>query len=161
LTLRVLVAVDGSAYGIAAIDHVLKLAASGCDHDIQLLTVQIPLDTGHVRRFIARDSLEAHYRDAGNQALAGAIARVQEAGTRCTPHIAVGHIAHTINHYAAELAVDLLVIGTHGRTGLSKAVMGSVATEVIRQATVPVTVVKLGKEKLGKEKLGKENLGKE
>jgi nucleotide-binding universal stress UspA family protein len=37
---------------------------------------------------------------------------------------------------------DLIVIGTHGRTGLRHAVMGSVATEVIKLATVPVTVVK-------------------
>lgn len=145
MTLKVLVAVDGSSYGIAAVDHVLKLATSGCAMEIELLTVQIPLDTGHIRRFIARDALEAHYRDAGNQALSGAIARVEQAGQSCTPHIAVGHIAQTINHYALELGVDLLVIGTHGRTGLRKAVMGSVATEVIRQTEVPVTVVKLGK----------------
>lgn len=145
MTLKVLVAVDGSSYGIAAVDHVLKLAASGCAVEIALLTVQIPLDTGHIRRFIARDALESHYRDAGNQALAGAITRVEKAGQNCSPRIAVGHIAQTINHYALELGVDLLVIGTHGRTGIRKAVMGSVATEVVRQTDVPVTVVKLGK----------------
>lgn len=143
MTFRVLIAVDGSAYGIAAVEHALKLAASGCSVDVQLLTVQMPLESGHVRRFINRDSLDEHYRDAGNLALAGALARVGAEGLQCTPHIAVGHIAQTINHYAAELACDLVIIGSHGRTGLRKAVMGSVATEVIRQAAVPVTVVKL------------------
>lgn len=143
MTLRILVAVDGSAYSIAAVDHVLNLVRSGCQADVHLLTVQMPLDTGHVRRFIPRESLDDHYRDAGNQALAEALARVEQAGLACTPHIAVGHIAQTINHYAAELGVGLVVIGTHGRTGLRKAVMGSVATEVIRQATVPVTVVRI------------------
>lgn len=143
MTLRILIAVDGSAYGIAAVDHALKLAASGCSIDLQVLTVQMPLESGHVRRFIARGSIDDHYRDAGNQALADALAQIEAAGLECTPHIAVGHIAQTINHYATELACDLVIIGSHGRTGLRKAVMGSVATEVIRQSTVAVTVVKL------------------
>ncbi len=144
MTFRILVAVDGSVYSIAAVDHALKLGASGCSIDLHLLNVQMPLDSSHIRRFIPRDSLDDHYRDAGNQALESVVARIEQSGLPCTSHIAVGHIAQTINHYASELDADLIVIGTHGRTGLRKAVMGSVALEVIQQATLPVTVVKLG-----------------
>ena len=69
----------------------------------------------------------------------------QSYGTARTPTAVlstVGHIAQTVTRYAAEMKFDLIVIGTHGRTGLRHAVMGSVATEVIKLATVPVTVVR-------------------
>jgi len=42
--------------------------------------------------------------------------------------------------YAAEFDVDLLVVGTHGRTGVERAVLGSVAERLVRRADVPVFV---------------------
>ena len=81
-------------------------------------------------------------RDEGLAQLQASSAALEAAGQPCTTHIAVGHIAQTVTRYAAEMKFDLIVIGTHGRTGLRHAVMGSVATEVIKLATVPVTVVR-------------------
>jgi universal stress protein A len=53
-----------------------------------------------------------------------------------------GHVEREILKYAEEEAVDLIVLGTHGRTGLSHLVMGSVAEKVIRLAHCPVLVVR-------------------
>ena len=47
--------------------------------------------------------------------------------------------------YAAKHGVDLIVIGTHGRTGLSRLLIGSVAEKVVRHASCPVLVVPHGK----------------
>jgi len=121
---------------------VLRLRDAHCDIEPHLLNVQMPLESGHVKQFIARESIEAYYRDEGLAQLKAASAALETAGQPCTTHIAVGHIAQTVTRYAAEMKFDLIVIGTHGRTGLRHAVMGSVATEVIKLATVPVTVVK-------------------
>lgn len=140
--MRILVAVDGSAYGLRAVEHVVGLARTNCAVEAHLLNVQLPIESGHVRQFIAREDLEDYYRDGGTTALREATAAMAAAGVPCVTHIAVGHIAETIARYADEMEFDLIVIGTHGRTGLRHAVMGSVATEVIRRATVPVTVVK-------------------
>ena len=77
----------------------------------------------------------------GNVALAAAADRAREAGVAAVPamHPANGHtIASVILAQADSLLVDLIVLGTHGRTGLRRAILGSVAEEVIRGSRVPV-----------------------
>jgi nucleotide-binding universal stress UspA family protein len=65
------------------------------------------------------------------------------------PGIAVHHVllegdpAGEIARYAADAAIDVIVIGTHGRTGVDRLVMGSVAERVMREAPCSVLVVKL------------------
>lgn len=53
-----------------------------------------------------------------------------------------GNPTEQINHYARNHAVDLLVLGTHGRSGLQHMVMGSVAERVVRTAPCPVLTVR-------------------
>lgn len=50
---------------------------------------------------------------------------------------------HEIINAATEIGADLIVIGTHGRTGLSHVVMGSVAEKVVRKASCPVLTVRM------------------
>lgn len=58
-----------------------------------------------------------------------------------------GSVAATISGFAEELDAHLIVMATHGRTGLSRAVLGSVAEQVVRHATCPVVLVPIKKEK--------------
>jgi nucleotide-binding universal stress UspA family protein len=53
-----------------------------------------------------------------------------------------GHPSDELNTYVENNAIDLIVIGTHGRTGLDRLLIGSVADKVIRGAKVPVLVVR-------------------
>jgi nucleotide-binding universal stress UspA family protein len=55
---------------------------------------------------------------------------------------AVGEPAAEIVTFAAEQGVDLLVLGTHGRSGLEHALMGSIAERVVRKARCPVLTVR-------------------
>ena len=55
---------------------------------------------------------------------------------------AVGEPAYEICAYAKDKAIDLVVVGTHGRTGLTHALMGSVAERVVRKAPCPVLTVR-------------------
>jgi nucleotide-binding universal stress UspA family protein len=65
------------------------------------------------------------------------------------PTIPVHHVllegdpATEIVHYGRDAGIDLIVMGTHGRTGLERLLMGSVAEKVMREATCSVLVVKL------------------
>jgi len=65
------------------------------------------------------------------------------------PKITVGHVllegdpATEIARYAADAGIDVIVIGTHGRTGVDRPVLGSVAERVMREAPCSVLVVKL------------------
>ena len=56
--------------------------------------------------------------------------------------VAAGPPAETIVHFAHEHGADLIVMGTHGRTGLSHVLLGSVAEKVVRLAPCPVLTVK-------------------
>jgi nucleotide-binding universal stress UspA family protein len=142
VALRILIPVDGSPCALNAVRHALSLAAEGCSVELTLLNVQLPLSTGHVRQFVARETLDEHYREAGDAILRDAVALAEGAGQGCVTHIAVGHIAPTIAGYAAELGSDLIVMGSHGRRGISHALLGSVAQEVLRATPKPVTIVK-------------------
>ena len=56
--------------------------------------------------------------------------------------VAVGHPADTIVRLAQERSADLIVMGTHGRTGLQHVLLGSVAEKVVRLAPCPVLTVR-------------------
>ena len=60
----------------------------------------------------------------------------------CQHHYLVGNPETEIVAFAAREDVDLIVMGTHGRTGLSRALMGSIAEGVVRYAQCPVLTVK-------------------
>lgn len=80
-------------------------------------------------------------RDAAEQKLSEAVAAVAAPPTIETA-IAEGRPSVEIVAYAAEHAIDLIVMGTHGRGTLGRAFLGSVADNVIRQAACPVMVVR-------------------
>jgi nucleotide-binding universal stress UspA family protein len=142
--LKILIPVDGSAHADRAVAQVLDLARSGAAVEIHLLNVQAPIDSGHVRMFVSHDEVEAYRREEGLAALAQARRMLDEAGVGYTHHIAVGHVADTIVRYAREKGFDKVVMGSHGRGGLLDTLLGSVAHEVVKRSTIPVTLVKPG-----------------
>lgn len=68
--------------------------------------------------------------------------RPTEAALDFEMRVVEGHPASAIVEVARETEAELIVLGTHGRTGLSRVIMGSVAEEVLRKAHCPVVVVK-------------------
>jgi len=64
-------------------------------------------------------------------------------GVKATFHVAFAMPADGIVEFADKNQIDMIVIGTHGRTGISRLVMGSVAEAVIRHANCPVMTVKI------------------
>jgi len=61
---------------------------------------------------------------------------------RVDKRIEVGEVAGTICHVAEELGADVVVVGSHGRTGLERLFLGSVSEHVVRHAPCPVLVVR-------------------
>jgi nucleotide-binding universal stress UspA family protein len=68
--------------------------------------------------------------------------RPEEGDVRVEHRLVEGGPAPEILKVAAEVPCDLVVMGTHGRTGLGRLLMGSVAEEVVRKAPCPVLTVK-------------------
>ncbi len=65
-------------------------------------------------------------------------------GVEASYVVEFGTPADQIVNYAKEYEVDMIVLGTHGRTGLKRIVMGSVAEAVVRRAECPVLAIKTG-----------------
>jgi nucleotide-binding universal stress UspA family protein len=69
-------------------------------------------------------------------------ARLGKDGVDATPVVALGNVVDEIIDAAQREHADLIVMGTHGRTGLSRVLLGSVAEKVVRQAPVPVLTLR-------------------
>ena len=68
--------------------------------------------------------------------------RLGEAGIRASARVVEGEAAPTLINLANESEADLIVIGTHGRTGLTRMVLGSVARNVMLHASCSVLIVR-------------------
>ena len=123
---RILYPTDFSTYSNQAYFHAVRLAES-TGASLTVVHVHTPGTPGD----------PAHWRSQLEQVRPG------------NPNIAVSHVllegdpAAEIARYATEASVDVIVIGTHGRTGVDRLVMGSVAERVMREAPCSVLVVKL------------------
>jgi nucleotide-binding universal stress UspA family protein len=65
----------------------------------------------------------------------------------CEHHLIAGDPASSIVRFAEEQQVEMIVLGTHGRTGLSRLLMGSVAEVIVRKAKCPVLTFKQPRER--------------
>jgi nucleotide-binding universal stress UspA family protein len=84
-------------------------------------------------------------RAAGTEMLTDAVATASAAGVKVTSELLEGDCIETVLECAKSHAVDLIVIGSHGRSGLQRLMLGSVAEGVLRHSPVPVLVTKAPK----------------
>ena len=73
-----------------------------------------------------------------------AVERAHHAGIRASAQVRNGMPAFALLGYADSFAADLIVMGTHGRRGLKHFLLGSVAEVILREASIPVLVVRSG-----------------
>jgi nucleotide-binding universal stress UspA family protein len=88
------------------------------------------------------EMLDRSARQHARKQLAALVGRAKKARVRATALLVDGVPHEQVLREARRRRADLLVIGTHGRTGLSKAFMGSVAERVVRLASCPVLTVR-------------------
>lgn len=140
--LKIVVAVDGSENALKAVRHVIKRASGDkAPGEIHLVNVQHPLHGG-VSTFVDAAQLKDYHREEGQKALAPARELMDAEGVPYDEHLFVGDPSEVITRFASEQGCDEIVIGTRGLSGLSSLLMGSVATKIIHQATMPVVLVK-------------------
>lgn len=88
------------------------------------------------------EALDQNARQHARKQLAALGARARKAGVRATLLLVDGGPSEQIPRAVRRTRADLIVIGTHGRTGLTKVLLGSVAERVIRLAPCPVLTVR-------------------
>lgn len=139
---HVLLAMDGSDQARDALEHVLSEHA---DTRITVLHVIDPSRATYGAQAGIPPSSEEWFEaeEARAERLFEEVReRAAEAGVEVETVTEVGQPSRTIVDYAAERGVDHVVIGSHGRRGLSRVLLGSVAELVVRRSPVPVTVVR-------------------
>ena len=141
--MKVLLPVDGSDCSLRAVDHLITHGAWFREvPEIHLLHVHAPIPIGRVQAHIGKEALHASYLEESQDAVAGAQQKLDTAGLFHTTHIHVGQPAEVIARVAGELQPDLIVMGSHGRTGMAGLVMGSVASRVLHLVQCPILLVK-------------------
>lgn len=140
---KVLVPVDGAAGSERVIRSLIQKQSGPSAAEpieIHLLNVQHPV-AGDVRTFVDDDDIKDYHHDAGLKALHAARQALDGAGVPYRFHVSVGNPAEIIAHFAEQNRCDEILIGTREQSEFSKLLRGSVAADVVRLATVPVTLV--------------------
>lgn len=91
----------------------------------------------------ARERVQSRLVEDGEDATRSVAAAARDAGLSVSTAVWHGPPAHATITYAVENEVDVVVMGTHGRTGYERYLLGSVAERVVRAAPMPVLVVDL------------------
>ncbi|MGE4560089.1 MAG: universal stress protein [Desulfobulbus sp.] len=138
---KILVGIDGSRYSMEAGQRALELALAFGSSEVHALTV---LDIPMERSFLY-GVLESARRDSFPplETLTG---QGERFGIKVTKEILHGSPSETIVQYSEKHDIDLIVLGTYGRTAMAKILLGSVVERVAMISTRPTLVVKrLGK----------------
>lgn len=148
----ILLPVDGSQCAAAAADHAIELART-YDAVLHVLYV-VDVRIGYADTLLdgspddgPRSGDEAAAEDSelvtrGEAVVEGVAARAREAGVDVVTELRIGDPEDVILSYIEEALVELVVMGTHGQSGLARLLLGSTAEYVLRRATVPVLTVR-------------------
>ncbi len=144
---RILLPLDGSAMAEQALPYATAQAEQFAALLI-LLWVLEPLP--HVRGMSVADidSFKRQTSERAQEYLDRVVANIREEGISVQAANVEGRPNVTILQFAEKNQVDLIVICSRGRSGLSRWLMGSVADRVVRGATVPVLLVRARKEEM-------------
>ncbi|GJL72940.1 MAG: universal stress protein [Nitrosomonas sp.] len=139
---HILIPVDGSSTSEHALQEALRLAQQ---HGAQLELVYVVENILNKEGFVIYPELQETIRNKGRKILTQALNVVQEAGMTAETKLLEGggaRIASVILAEAKRWRAELIVIGTHGRTGISKLIFGSVAEGVVRTSHIPVLLIR-------------------
>ncbi|HOX38580.1 MAG TPA: universal stress protein [Candidatus Brocadiia bacterium] len=141
---KILVPVDFSRFSEHALDYAVALAQD-FGAQLFLLKVVAPVSMPQYLEELASSHSEIIGQEADNS-----VAKLSELAERCRSYgvqveaeLARGEVSETIARTAAKLGADMIVMGTHGRTGLRHVLLGSVAEKTLRIAECPVLTVKI------------------
>ncbi|MFA9418438.1 universal stress protein [Natrinema sp. HArc-T2] len=136
-TENVLLPTDGSEGAAAAVDWGVHLA----DVFDAMVHALYSADTSRLTMGTEPSTILSELEQTGETALEAVRERARASGVSVTGTVANGPPARVILDYADDKAVDLIVIGTHGRSGLERHLLGSVTENAVRGADVPVVCV--------------------
>lgn len=135
---RALVPLDGSAESEAIIPFIREIAGP---LDIEVLLLRVLTPVPPAARPIVLDDMEVRHKDA-EEYMAPLAAELRSRGVRVATEVRRGHPPAEIIAASRETGADVIAMTTHGRSGLGRLLFGSVAEAVLRQAEIPVFLMR-------------------
>jgi nucleotide-binding universal stress UspA family protein len=141
---NILVPVDGSAASLRAVDFAIEMVAQNPATLLLLLHVQnVPaIELAGASDAMATNWLQEAAAQASAKALKDAESKSEGASVAFKALVRTGQTAEAIAQVAREEDVKHIVMGTRGLGGIKGLLLGSVATQVIHLAEVPITLIK-------------------
>ena len=142
---KILVTIDGSEISMNTVDYAIQMAKKHNSQVIALHVIKIPIATAYI---LAPSDTLRQLNDKDKQEFMEWFGPIQtkakENNVKLKTEIVESIMSEVgaIVTYAERENVDLIVIGSRGRTGFKKMLLGSTASEVVTYATCPVMVVK-------------------
>lgn len=152
---RILLPLDGSELAEAVEPHAMAMAKK-FESEVILLQVVTPVSrrvarmapgqvtpatTAQIAVEAAHEQVGAEMREA-TQYLSSVSRRFEAEGVATRTHVVEGDTAATILEYAKEADVSMICMSTHGRSGIGRTILGSVADEVLRNSHLPVLLIR-------------------
>lgn len=142
---KVLIPLDGSDLAECMLSHLKSLFKNGSVGEVTLLnivTIDIPwaeLESGHFNF----DALRKQVFSSSKEYLTKVESRLSAEGIKVTTEsMEANRPADTIADYAKKNGMELIIMATHGHSGLKKLMLGSVASGVLNQSVVPVLLIR-------------------
>jgi nucleotide-binding universal stress UspA family protein len=139
---QILFPTDGSDGAAVALEHAIEQAAA---HGAQIHVLFVANTTYAGGGAVEGTAIES-LRSTGRDAVDTAVERIADAGLDAEGEVRDGDPYSEILDYAEETAADMIVMGTHGRRGLDRYLLGSVTEKIVRTADVPVLTVRVSDE---------------
>jgi len=140
---KMLVPLDASDFAECVFDHAQEIATARAIPEVVLLTVVEPVRPV-VYSYFGDEGMkgaEAAARESAQYYLDAVKARLGLESGNVTTIVATGEPSEQILNYIIENGVDIVVMSTHGRSGVSRWFLGSVVERVLRGSTAPVFLV--------------------
>lgn len=137
---RILVPTDGSPASDPAIDHAVELASI---HDATIHAIFVVNTASFVSlpTESAWDGVAEMLEREGETALDAVVEAAEKRGVPVERVMLNGSPSHEVVRYAESEDCDLIVMGTHGRGGIDRLLLGSVTEKVVRSSTIPVLTI--------------------
>ena len=152
---KIMVPLDGSDLAECVLPHVENCIMSGKVNAVVFVRVVEPaptrFDDTAALSAVSREQIiegtrviEENRKSNAAEYLNGVVSRLKSYGVEIKTEVLVGRVADSLADYTETNGIDLIVIATHGRSGVSRWVRGSVADRVLRFSRVPVLMVNAG-----------------
>lgn len=140
---EILVPTDGSSAADRAVAHAIDLAEQ---YDARLHVLYVVDANAYSTIEAGTDIVISALQDEGEGAVDSVARQASAADIDVVTEITTGTVHRTIRDYAENNGIDLIVMGTHGRRGLDRYLLGSVTERVVRTSDVPVLTVRMEQE---------------